>query len=554
MTLSTPPESKPVYDSLLDLVANALYGVDGNVHKIKLQHQISPINTGPWELEIHNDDTTDLGVFAVYIGDSESAVTGPNAWIRDNATVDPSGYHILSDPDNNLDTTAVPTPSEYWKSPSIRFEVDGDPTKNPVGEELNQVFVKLRNFGTIPMDTVTVQLYWTEFSAALPDFPSADWNLLGTQILEDIEPGEWQETEGFDWNVPTAPLPGDPNHFCLFAWTVTGLGEPLDTVDFSSTNPNTLTRFNTNAAHRNVKIITAVDPPPDETTAFFFKANEWFYVTNPTEATHVAEVLIKGLPPTAGATQVQAFTRPGDELDLSGLHVIDQLQLTTFEIEDTDLISIDGIKLEPGEQRPVGLRFVLEDPTDFDPAVIDVENVIEGEVMGGVTYVLEPKGEEPKPQKPKCDWEVGVYLGYTEPQSGFGEVFDGDLSYLASLGCRLDKAWSLELHLGNHTFSGESEIPDIEVFQASLNVRYTFALRTLRDRDRGGELKMFLQGGTGLYEPDLGSSGFGWNLGIGLSYLVRPRTAFEAVYNHHRMTEEAELEFNTLHLGFRWSF
>ena len=280
-------------------------------------------------------------------------------WIRDNATVDPSGHHTLSNI-ANLDSISVPTPGEFWKSPEIRFTTsDGTPTKNPVGGQMNNVIVKVKNFGTILLNEITLEAFWANAAASLPTFPSPGWNPLGTIKVSNINPGEAREGAALAW-TPSAPGPGQDNHFCVFVRTTASVG-PLDPINYSFTHTVDLARHNTNVSHRNVVILSSPQPPPSGPfPVFFTKFPIRFFVTNISDEGKFTELRVKGLPVEARAMQLGLEVKPKDQIEVTGLEAIDsrvvitrpeigslapsttvpQINMARFAISDMEKISL----------------------------------------------------------------------------------------------------------------------------------------------------------------------------------------------------------------------
>lgn len=175
----------------------------------------------------------------------------------------------------------------------------------------------------------------------------------------------------------------------------------------------------------------------------------------------------------------------------------------------------------------------------FDLDNISEDPRIEIKVRGVTVY----DGKFSDLRKAGYRWELSLHAGWTDPHGVFGDFFKGDWSLMADLGYRFTKSWSLELLVGEHSFSAPQV--DLDIFQTSLNWKYSYPV---------GLFRLFTNGGAGYYDPDLGGSGFGWNLGAGMTYPLNERSSLDLSYNHHKMTEGAKVEFSTLHLGLRWAF
>ena len=420
-------QSLPVGDNLLNPIADAVYQFNVpvvNVYSIKLDNSAysTPPANQDWTLTVANKSSA-LGIFAIYISTTQSDTEGPNVWLRDNATVDPSGYHTLSNI-NNLDITQIPTPNEWWKSPSIRFtDSSGTPTKNPVQGQNNNIYIRVHNFGTLPLSSVTIEAYWTHFITALPPFGDPAWNPLGVQTVANIDPGTSQETPAFVWQNVPVPNPTQPNHYCIFArvTAATAAGN-LNVPDYSSTVVDWLTPHNMSATHRNVMIISSVDPPPSGPFPFFFRPPIRFYVNNPTEFNIVTELSVKGLPVLARASEILFQQRPEDNIELIGLQRLAASPtkeeggtrpgtvamqsstgqeavapgMTRYGIVANERLGFSNLILKPGEKRLVEIRLAISEPLkELRTIPFDAIQLVNGKPIGGVTAVLEITKAEP---------------------------------------------------------------------------------------------------------------------------------------------------------------
>jgi hypothetical protein len=106
-------------------------------------------------------------------------------------------------------------------------------------------------------------------------------------------------------------------------------------------------------------------------------------------------------------------------------------------------------------------------------------------------------------------------------------------------------AW--DLRLGFSRFDGRSGNPDTELWTLSPNFRFTF--------NPAGWLRVFVNGGFGLYHFDPGTFEAGANLGLGLNLPLGRRFGLELTYNYNwAFTGSPVLQYDQLQLGLVISF
>jgi hypothetical protein len=107
--------------------------------------------------------------------------------------------------------------------------------------------------------------------------------------------------------------------------------------------------------------------------------------------------------------------------------------------------------------------------------------------------------------------------------------------------------WAWDVRLGYSRSDGRAGHPDTGVATLSANAKFTF--------NPAAPVRVFLNGGLGLYHFVPGDFEGGGNLGLGLGVPVGHRFVFEATYNFHSaFTATPRLDFSQIQLGFLVSF
>jgi hypothetical protein len=106
-------------------------------------------------------------------------------------------------------------------------------------------------------------------------------------------------------------------------------------------------------------------------------------------------------------------------------------------------------------------------------------------------------------------------------------------------------AW--DVRLGFTRFDGRAVQPDIRLWSLAPNVKYTF--------NPAAPVRVFVNGGPGLYHFDPGTFEGGLSLGLGASVPAGPRIAIEATYNYHWVVTAAPtLRYDQVQAGLLVSF
>lgn len=107
--------------------------------------------------------------------------------------------------------------------------------------------------------------------------------------------------------------------------------------------------------------------------------------------------------------------------------------------------------------------------------------------------------------------------------------------------------WAWDLRFGSSHFDGEPGFPDTKVISLLPNLKYMF--------NPTGTIRVFINGGLGMYHFDPGNFEFGGNLGAGLNVPLGSRFQIEGTYNHHwAFTASPVLRYSQIQGGLLVSF
>jgi hypothetical protein len=180
-------------------------------------------------------------------------------WMQDNA--DDTG----TEPDASANPMWIS--DDIW----VRNAPDGltnQDHQNPRGEELNRVYVRVRNRGCAGVGTQsgTVKLYWAKASSSLSwpapwdgsvTSPALMGGLIGSQPVAVA--GGAQEILSFDWTPPDpsdyAAFGADKAHFCLLARIETSSSAPFGMTTPETGNLYANVQNNNNIVWKNISIV-----------------------------------------------------------------------------------------------------------------------------------------------------------------------------------------------------------------------------------------------------------------------------------------------------------
>jgi photosystem II stability/assembly factor-like uncharacterized protein len=131
--------------------------------------------------------------------------------------------------------------------------------------------------------------------------------------------------------------------------------------------------------------------------------------------------------------------------------------------------------------------------------------------------------------------------GTLSPTANQGSTFNLDFVYPV----RPHLAW--DARLGYTRLDGATGQPDTGISYVGANAKFTI--------NPAASVRVFLNGGPGLYHFNPGSFKGGLNLGLGLNVPAGPRFAFEATYNYNwAVTGSPTLRYDQVQLGLLISF
>jgi C1A family cysteine protease len=139
---------------------------------------------------------------------------------------------------------------------------------------------------------------------------------------------------------------------------------------------------------------------------------------------------------------------------------------------------------------------------------------------------------------------LSLHSGTAIPRGDFANVFDPGLNTLVDITYRFNTTWSLVGFAGYNKFKSKIErIDDLSVWNLSLNLRYYRNFSTMPGTTWAG----YIGGGPGLYLPNRGDNKFGYNLGAGIDYAIRPTITIECGADYHKTSDT--VEFLHTHIG-----
>jgi hypothetical protein len=140
-----------------------------------------------------------------------------------------------------------------------------------------------------------------------------------------------------------------------------------------------------------------------------------------------------------------------------------------------------------------------------------------------------------------------LHTGLVEPHGAFHAVARQGSTLNLDFVYPFKPQWAWDVRLGDSRFDGRAGHPDTGVATLSVNAKFTIT--------PASPVRLFLNGGLGLYHFNPGDFEGGGNLGLGLGVPLGRRFVLEATYNYHSaFTATPKLNFSQIQLGLLVSF
>lgn len=143
-------------------------------------------------------------------------------------------------------------------------------------------------------------------------------------------------------------------------------------------------------------------------------------------------------------------------------------------------------------------------------------------------------------------YAVGIHGGVTDPQSSFGNDYNGRFAGDVFFEYKTTNNLAIEATLGLHRFDGKGAVKDIDVTQLAVNGKWYLPQQ---------QFKPFVTLGAGAYSFDPGSVRLGGNVGAGVQVDIAPRWSVEGRYTLHAIGNNSpNSRYSTLLFGLRYEF
>jgi hypothetical protein len=326
-------------------------------------------------------------------------------------------------------------PATEPEMPYALFDMMRDFSQVLVSKKPVRVHVAVRNRSrTPPKKPVWVWLLWTNAAAGVPRLGSRDdgqpdfdfWSLFtaaGINAAALPAASNWKPIGDVatianvtadhpsvvtrDWTVPEiGPKIKDVGHFCLLA-LVHSADSPIQSSTGTVTDVDAITRFNRQIGQKNLHVTWTIDLPPPAPSVVKTSMTVEFH--NPTQAPRTARLVfdLRTLPASvAVAIRLGPDVRPASMTGATPRHARDgclsllwrllsgrRSEEVRYEAEPGAIVEAEGVVLAPG--KPAAVHLDLTIPPDLAPGEhrFDVLQVVDGNVVGGSTYVVVVPGE-----------------------------------------------------------------------------------------------------------------------------------------------------------------
>jgi hypothetical protein len=270
---------------------------------------------------------------------------------------------------------------DWWMSPDVwvRNQQDGgERDQEVIAGQTNYVYGRVHNIGDVAIVSTTVRVYWHDFAASIE---CPDWSYIGSNVVNNLEPSE-QRVVVIPWSVPATA----EGHNCLMVRLVTTQDPIINDCDPPCDN---------NIGHHNIEIVPGFVQPLG--VGAQSTADVDFEVINVRSKLASVDLVIgRGNFPTTGTLTLdlgdQFFSRwetvtGGGSDNLDGA---EEAGGSTIRITGAVSGTIFGLPMYAGESQ--GVTMTLDGPSGVDFTVSVMER-IDGEIMGGVSFVAAPPWE-----------------------------------------------------------------------------------------------------------------------------------------------------------------
>lgn len=303
-----------------------------------------------------------------------------DAWHKDNAADDRLPY----------------PPGVKWLSPDLWCNNSGGTAhQDPVRGQPNKLYARLHNPDTLTINNATIRFYWADPNGGIPH---SQWHDIGTAPIS-VSPGGTTVAGPVTW-TPGASV---PDHSCLLAIADTGdnpfAGATLDPIVW----PFDIARDN-NVVQRNIAVIPLPPAPSPQPLPLPFTALNPFPMKLPVQVNvdlklvEPKDLAILGLDMQLLSPFLEGIAKRRQRL----LRVIHPKPAVILEVRPEGnlwrskggRVSARGMVLATAPvpvEKGGRLKLMLTATEAIQPGQcyrIDIEQRVNGEVTGGMTYVV----------------------------------------------------------------------------------------------------------------------------------------------------------------------
>jgi hypothetical protein len=306
--------------------------------------------------------------------------------------------------DSPQDDGNVPSAGAHWTSPDIwvRNAQDGGTThQNPIFNQANYIYVRVRNLGYLTADTIKVKAYWADPAGGIP-WP-ADWNYIGEDEVHNLADNSTTICQPISWTPPASAI----GHRCLLV--------RLECSQDMMTEEGNV-KLENNIGQKNVTVDSLPSGPPSASEDEGVQKN--FFIKNYPKAKQ-SNLIMK--------IMKVKMDEEGIAIPIEGAQIPFKMELKVNEL--AEIGKVDGgkeVDLDEDEKIPSGggccarkiptKKFLLEKPASaltsmkfggrVDKALgniniiptkdleegdiyqVDIAQEIDKEIIGGLTYII----------------------------------------------------------------------------------------------------------------------------------------------------------------------